>query len=233
MDIEDLYDAEELDGYDDDDDLGALEDIGFSFGSFAKKALRAGLDPTYLARKLGKRVFRGGRSRKRRGGGRLRGLSVMRPARVALGVPRIQTALATPPVIAPTPGLSPAALKYIPFGLGQTSMGVGVTTATLSQQPQIPLKVRKLTVAVGRNGATVAAALVLITSFNIGVFNQFAGSGNVDTAMYIANAEAATMNLTPAGPGINVDMAFLSTIAPAAAESIDISASFLAEAVAP
>ncbi len=221
-------------GYDDDDDddlddIGALEDIGFSFkslGKWAKRAVRAGIDPTYIARKLAKKAF--GARRKSRGRRR-----PARRGRVAFGVPRVATALATPPVIQATPGVSPPALKYVPFGLGSGNMGVGITTLTLQQQPQLPLKCRKLTVAVGRNGASVATALVLITKFSIGVYDQFAGSGNVDSANFIANAEGATMNLSPAGPGINVTMAFLSTIGAGAGDSIDVSASFLAEVIAP
>jgi len=196
----------------DDYDLGALEDIGIS--------------PMALMQKLARRargLYRGQRRRPR--------VRVVRPRRVAYAVPRIRTARATPPVVEATPGQAEPALKYVPFGLGQTQIAIGVSTAVLSQQPQLPLKLRKLTIAVGRTGAGVAAALVLITSFTIGVFNQFTGSGNVDTAMFIANAEGATMDLTPGGPGLNVTMNFLTTITPVLLETIDISASFLAQAV--
>lgn len=206
---------EEVIEYDDDPgddyDLGALEDIG--------------INPMALMQRLARRA-KGLRARLNP-----RRVRVRRPRRVAYAVPAVRTALATPPVVAPQPGQAEPALKYAPFGLGQTQMGVGITTATLTQQPQLPLKLRKLTIAVGRTGAGVAGALVLITAFTIGTFNQLTGSGAVDTAMYIANAEGATMDLTPGGPGLNVTMNFMSTIAPAAGEFIDISASFLAQAV--
>lgn len=159
-----------------------------------------------------------------------RGRRVHRP-RVVYNAPRAQVALRKPPIVQAVPGVSPPALKYLPFGLGSVNLGVGVTTGSLTQQPQIPLKVRKLTIGVGRNGASVATALVLITAFNIGTINQFAGAGNVDTAAFIANAEGSVMDLSPAGPGINVSLNFLSTIAPGAGDSIDISATFLAQAV--
>jgi hypothetical protein len=192
--------AHEFDDVDDLDDIGALEDIGISPMAMMQRYVRG------------------------------RGRRVARPRRVAIRTPQVRTALRRPPIIQAVPGLSQEALKYIPFGLGFVSFPVAATTATLTQQPQIPLKVRKLTVAVSRSGAA-AAALVLISAFNIGTINQFAGAGNVDTAMFIANAEGATMDLSPAGPGINITLNLLSTVAPAVLGELIVSATFLAQAV--
>lgn len=193
------------DGYISDDELGALEDIGAIPRSMQRLLTR----------------YHGGRT------------AIARPARVAFNLPRASIVRASPPIVQAVPGLSPTSKKYVPFGLGFGTMGVGVTTLQLTAQPQVPLKVRKLTVGVGRVGAGVLNALVVITAFNIGTVNQFAGLSNVDTAMYIANAEGATMDLSAAGPGINITLDFLSNIAPIVTESISVSASFLAQTVQP
>jgi len=205
----DFEDLALISGYDDFEGVDIGEDLD-----------DVGISPMAYARRFAQARQRGGR----RGGGRKQSMQrYMAPNRVAVR--------RTPPIVSAQPGVSVPSIKYVPFGLGITSMGPGITTATLTQQPQLPIKPRKLTISVARNGAGVANAIILITAFNIGVNNQFAGLGQVDVAMFAANAEGVTMDLGSAEPGINVTLNFFSSIAPAALESIDISATFLVQAV--
>lgn len=165
---------------------------------------------------------------------RMFGRSVARRARLdprQFGQQRLQV-LARPNLIQPTPGVAGASLKHgQPFALVAATMGVGATTGQLAGRPQVPIRAAKLTMAVYRTGAGVANALVtLVSGFN-GIKNILPGLNPVDISGFSALAQGLITEFDGSGPGIDLTLNVASNVAPAAGESIVVTATLWVDAI--
>jgi hypothetical protein len=100
------------------------------------------------------------------------------------------------------------------------------TSLTTTSRPQRPFRGARLSVDIARTGAS-ATGLVTITAFNVGQGNQFIAQGALPANGFSPTAVNAEMNLDSAQPGIDVVIAFNISVAPAAADRVDLAVMIL------
>jgi len=126
-------------------------------------------------------------------------------------------------LIPQVPGVPMPGARLQPLGLGATAFtAASGTILALVARPQRPFLGQRLVVDITRTGAS-ATGLVTITRLDIGTANQLVSSGALSAAAFAATAFDVNLQLDPATPGIDITVQFAITVAPAAADRVDIS----------
>jgi len=97
------------------------------------------------------------------------------------------------------------------------------TALTTTSRPQRPFRGVRLVIDTARTGAT-ATGLVTVTAFNVGQGNQFIAQGALPAAGFGPGAFQTEMNLDSAQPGIDIVLTFAISVAPGAADRVDVAA---------
>ena len=201
-------------GYE-DDELGEgdaiLDDDGLEVGAF-------GL-PSFLRRR---RVpaRRRGRAPVRRNALIRRRASIMANKRAYIN--KIQPAI---------PGVPKAGARNFPLGFGTaTFINGGVTQFNLVANPQRPFKGARLVIDV-RRSALALAELVTVTSLNIGQNNQLVSSAALPAEAFRPDGFDTVLSLDPATPGIDITLGIAISAAPAAGESVAVSAMIIGDTI--
>lgn len=126
-------------------------------------------------------------------------------------------------LIPQVPGVPMPGARLQPLGLGATAFtAASGTILALTARPQRPFLGQRLVVDITRTGAT-ATGLVTITRLDIGTANQLVSSGALSAAAFAATAFDVNLQLDPATPGIDITVQFAISVAPGAADRVDIS----------
>lgn len=121
-----------------------------------------------------------------------------------------------PGVPAPGVGLQPLPLGTVTF------TNTSGTLLQLQASPQKPFKGQRLVISQSRVG--VSGGLVVVTRLEVGTANQFAFGGELPADAFAATAFDTNMSLQPATPGVQVTLLLRITAAPAAGDSVVVSA---------
>lgn len=191
-----------VEGVDEDDLLGALDDM---------------LGVGWPAR-------RGGKRRRRRGGlGALRRATRTLSLSPYAGAPRV---LAKPPLVGPAPGVPQISGLYIPLGLGsRTFTSLLPTSFVFIERPEKPVRPRRLWINVLRS-AGAAAIGVDVSDIKIGTKSMLAGLLAIPAEQFSPGAFSTSYNLfDSAVPGVSVSVSIALSAAPAVGETVFVSIS--------
>jgi len=213
------YDYDDFEGddddFDDDDDYDEVDDL-------------LGHVDDLLGVDWGRRRSRSrGRGRGRVSTGR-RGRRGRRGRTLALS-PRVGAVrvLAKPPLIPPAPGVPAMSKLYIPLGLGSfTFVNAGVTANTFSENPQKPVRPRRMWLDIVRT-AGAAGIAVVVNDIKIGVKSMLGGIASVPASQFGPGAFAQHYNMfDSAVPGVNVSVLVALSATPPVGETVTVSISF-------
>lgn len=130
-----------------------------------------------------------------------------------------------------TPGVPARGLRLQPLGLGATAFtAASGTILTLTARPQRPFKGQRLILDITRTGAS-STGLVTVTRLDIGSDNQLISSGALSAGAFAATAFDANVSLDPATPGIDITVQMAISVAPGAADRVDVSGTIFGTAV--
>lgn len=135
-------------------------------------------------------------------------------------------------LIPQVPGVpEPAIGKKLPFGLGSTTFSASSgTSLSLTAQPQIPIRVERLVIAISRTGTT-STGLVTLTDLKVGTKSQFAGTGAVSADAFANTAVGCELLGDPAGPGINVTANLAISAAPTTTDTVVVNVTIIGTAI--
>lgn len=196
-------------GYSDEDDA-VLDDDGEAVGAF-------GLPSFLRRRRLPSRA---------RGGSVRRNALIRRRASITANkrayINKIQPAI---------PGVPKAGARNFPLGFGTaTFVNGGPTAFDLVANPQRPFKGARLVIDVRRSAAALAE-LVTVTSLNIGQNNQLVSSAALPAEAFRPDGFDTVLSLDPATPGIAITLGIAISAAPAAGETVAISAMIIGDTI--
>ena len=119
--------------------------------------------------------------------------------------------------------------QVLGFGAHTFAAG-GATTATLTARPQVPFRVSRLVVQVTR---TVGAAgiAVAINNVFVGTKSQFAGADSIPAEAFSFNAVGVALLGDSAQPGIDINVQFSVSAAPAGADTVIVQPVIFGDAV--
>jgi len=131
------------------------------------------------------------------------------------------------PVVAGAPQLG---ARNFPLGFGSfTFVNGGVTATNLVANPQKPFKGLRLMVQVNRSAP--GGELVTITGLDVGTGNQLVSSQALPAEGFAANAFDTMLSLDPSTPGIIITLGIALSAAPAANETISVSAMLIGNTI--
>ena len=128
------------------------------------------------------------------------------------------------------PGAPQLGARNFPLGFGSfTFVNGGVTSTNLVANPQKPFKGLRLMVQVNRS--TPGGELVTITGLDVGTGNQLVSSQALPAEGFAANAFDTMLSLDPSTPGIIITLGIALSAAPAANETISVSAMLIGNTI--
>jgi len=128
------------------------------------------------------------------------------------------------------PGAPQLGARNFPLGFGSfTFVNGGVTSTNLVANPQKPFKGLRLMVQVNRSVA--GGELVTITGLDVGTGNQLVSSQALPAEGFAANAFDTMLSLDPSTPGIIITLGIALSAAPAANETISVSAMLIGNTI--
>lgn len=134
-------------------------------------------------------------------------------------------------MIPQTPGVPMPGIRLQPLGLGATAFtATSGTILQLQAMPQRPFKGQRLVLDITRTGAS-ATGLVTITRLDIGTANQLVSSGALSAGAFAATAFDVNLQLDPATPGITITVQLAISVAPGAADRVDVGGTILGTSV--
>jgi hypothetical protein len=135
-----------------------------------------------------------------------------------------------PPVVQQIAGISPVAAKEMPLGLGSCLFAVAqpLPSQTLSVQPQVPFRGRRLVIDIARTGTT-STGLVTVTAFAVGIKDQRGGFGVLGAGVFAPNATNIVLMMDPAGPGVTITLTITISAIPTTTDRVDVNATIIGE----
>lgn len=131
------------------------------------------------------------------------------------------------------PGVPAQGKRKQYMGLGQlTFISGGVLSLPFSVDPQRPVIIRKLVIAVTRSGPTASGALVLNT-LNVGSNNQSVNAAGTPcpVELFAPNVQDNEVLFDVASPGVNISGSVSLGTTPPAGETITVSIGAIVETV--
>lgn len=183
-------------------------------------------------RDRGRRERRERRERPRRPDRREMAREGMRALRAKKAAERAMVSPAPPmlPTIPGAPGITEGK-KILPFEQFAT-LALATPSAVLTAEPQAQTRgVRLVTVAALNAAAVTAGLLPVLTSFNIGIQNQFLATGFVPFETFGPGAFQVDLELDGAGPGLNVALGVTTIPAATGTEAATVAATLICQSI--
>lgn len=134
-------------------------------------------------------------------------------------------------LIPQVPGAPAVGIRLAPLGFPNVTFGAATGTAlSTTTRPQRPFKAKRLIVGIARTGAT-STGLVTVTSLNIGVSNQFVGTGPISADAFGPGAFDANLELSASTTALDIVVGFAISAAPTTTDTVVCNATMIGEAV--
>lgn len=134
-------------------------------------------------------------------------------------------------LIPQVPGAPSVGLRLQPLGFPTIAFTAASGTALpATSRPQRPFKGKRLVVDLARTGAT-ATGLVTVTEISIGTNNQQVSRNPVGAGSFSPLAYDTNMELAACTTALDITVGYAISVAPAAADRVDIATTLFGEAV--